>query len=344
MDTPTTSSHDLPAGDIISIDFDYDQCMQQPFYKELYDLFTRAKQTSKWTSLYPCTFSAYLRAAHEFCAYLTKYEENETKKSYEAKYQTAYLYLCSAVHEGVPKGFEQLDCWLFHPIEMFLIQHLAFAIVCTENTPAVSYQLIELFQNHLTDNRYISVDWQLFRENRNPVTNGSPHPHEETMSTDWATTKKLFYEPILQIIKRYQAGVSIGSLQHPPTAAEEIASAESPTASGAGPIRLNLNTGKHVNNLTNTMHIFNIMYEIGFFANAHGGEISKGALFDALATFFDCPGLNNWSDNLANSRKKTDANYRNQLKVFKEMGIVVKAMEDKQLDYLEKLQKAKDDR
>lgn len=342
MSTSPISSHDLPAGDIISIDFDYDQCMKQPFYKDLYDLFTRAKQTSKWTSLYPCSFSAYLRAAHEFCAYLTRHEENETEKSYEAKYQAAYLYLCSAVsHEGVPKGFEQLDCWFFHPIEMFLIQHLAFAILCAKNNPAAPYQFLELFQNHLTDNRYISEDWQLFRENRNPVTNGSPHPHEETMSTDWATTKKLFYEPILGIIKRYQAS---GSPQQPPTAAEETASTESPTASGAGPIRLNLNTGKHVNNLTNTMHIFNIMHEIGFFANAHGGEISKGALFDALATFFDCPGLNNWSDNLANSRKRTDANYRNQFKIFKEMGIVVKAMEDKQLDYLEALQKAKDDR
>ena len=343
MDTPTTSSHDLPAGDTISIDFDYDQCMQQPFYKELYDLFTRAKQTSKWTSLYPCTFSAYLHAAHEFCAYLTKYEENETENSYEAKYQAAYLYLCSAVsHEGVPKGFNQLDCWLFHPIEMFLIQHLAFAIVCTENTPAAPYQLIELFQNHLTDKRYISEDWQLFSENRNPVTNGSPHPHEETMSTDWATTKKLFYEPILGIIKRYQAG---GSPQQPLTATEETASTESQTASGAGPIRLNLNRGKHVNNLTNTMHIFNIMHEMGFFADAHGSEITKEVLFDALATFFDCSGLHNWSVNLANSRKKAEQNDNtSQLKIFKEMGKVVKAMEDKQLDYLEELQKAKDDR
>ena len=93
------------------------------------------------------------------------------------------------------------------------------------------------------------------------------------------------------------------------------------------------------------MHIFNIMHEMGFFANAHGGEISKGALFDALATFFDCPGLNNWSDNLANSRKKAELNDNiSQLKIFEEMKKVVKAMEDKQLDYLEALQKAKDDR
>ena len=55
--------------------------------------------------------------------------------------------------------------------------------------------------------------------------------------------------------------------------------------------------------------------------------------------------LNNWSDNLANSRKKAELNDNiSQLKIFKEMGKVVKAMEDKQLDYLEKLQKAKDDR
>ena len=55
--------------------------------------------------------------------------------------------------------------------------------------------------------------------------------------------------------------------------------------------------------------------------------------------------LNKWSDNLDNSRKRAELNDNiSQLKIFKEMGKVVKAMEDKQLDYLEALQKAKDDR
>ena len=54
--------------------------------------------------------------------------------------------------------------------------------------------------------------------------------------------------------------------------------------------------------------------------------------------------LNKWSDNLDNSRKKTDADYKSQLKIFDEMKKVVTEMKKKQEEYLERLEKAIDER
>ena len=103
---------------------------------------------------------------------------------------------------------------------------------------------------------------------------------------------------------------------------EETAVAEQTTAQAqrTNLVRLKLSKGKAANNnIINTVRVFNVLHELGFFANANGTPITKTDLFNALATIFACPELTDWSNKLSSSRGQAAGSRKAQLKIFNTM-------------------------
>lgn len=81
---------------------------------------------------------------------------------------------------------------------------------------------------------------------------------------------------------------------------------------GEGPIRLKYGTGIKDNKIINIVRIFYVVHEQGMFTHAYKDPLTKGDLFAALATFFDCPQLMDWSNRMSSARVQSG----NQLEIF----------------------------
>lgn len=82
MNTSPFSSYDFLHGYLFSVNFDYDQCMKQSFYKDLKKAFKKVKEKydadcdAELIDLdfgYEYDFIDYLYTAHKACALLTMY-------------------------------------------------------------------------------------------------------------------------------------------------------------------------------------------------------------------------------------------------------------------------------
>lgn len=59
-----------------------------------------------------------------------------------------------------------------------------------------------------------------------------------------------------------------------------------------------------------------MLHELDFFTDANGQRITKDALFNALATYFDCPKLTDWANRKNSSKGQAKSDYRAKLKIF----------------------------
>lgn len=85
---------------------------------------------------------------------------------------------------------------------------------------------------------------------------------------------------------------------------------------GQGPIRINLrkpdDNKKTGISLVDFVRIFHVMYKLGMFTHESKEQLDEQDLFNALATFFDCPQLTDWSNKLSSAKAQSD----NHLRIF----------------------------
>lgn len=59
-----------------------------------------------------------------------------------------------------------------------------------------------------------------------------------------------------------------------------------------------------------------MLHKLDFFTDANGQRITKDALFNALATYFDCPKLTDWANRKNSSKGQAKSDYHAELKIF----------------------------
>ena len=96
-------------------------------------------------------------------------------------------------------------------------------------------------------------------------------------------------------------------------------------------VRLKLNDKKGPNNLINTVRIFNVLHELGFFTDDKGLPITKKALFEGLANTFGCSELTDWSNKLSSARGQAAGSRNADLKIFD----ILKQAQEAYLDRLD---------
>lgn len=223
MSTSPFSSYDFLHEYLFSVNFDYDQCMKQSFYKDLKKAFKKVKE--KYDADcdaelidfgYQYDFIDYLHAAHKACALLTMYVDKRPLRTYEQMYEVVYHYLCIGDYKEnvcIPQADRFL---ILFPREMILVLHLMYAILSAKGE-TVPHELIDLAENHLANEKLIheaseritTIYKNMMRETlgeycKNDV-NDILYPYtNKKVLEDWTEVREQLYMPIKRIAEKYQ--------------------------------------------------------------------------------------------------------------------------------------------
>lgn len=206
--------------ELFDIDFDYDKCMQEPFHTELYNIFRRAKIDDGDARNFELTFDVYLHAAYKACGYMTLDLDLYGPRTCRDLFTIGLRYLCLANEDDdyidwskFGPNNEPDDHRLFSPAEVFLIEHLAYALLVAKEGPSVPYQLIEVFEDHLTMPADITECLEIFCAMRE--LNPNPHGADvEWLRSEWAPISHQLYGPIKEVANRYNRKVTIDTQLH----------------------------------------------------------------------------------------------------------------------------------
>lgn len=204
--------------ELFYIDFDYDKCMQEPFYNELYNIFSRAKRTE--ASATDCrslalTFDIYLHAAHKACGYMMLDLDIYGPRAYHDLFTIAFRYMCVANED------DDYSTWpdaeerpRFNPTEVCLIAHLAYAILAAKTNPSAPFQLIEVFEDHLTIPADITECLTIFCAMRDMNPDPRGFDLDVWLRPDWETISRQLFAPIKDVAVRYSRQVTIDTQLH----------------------------------------------------------------------------------------------------------------------------------
>ena len=206
--------------ELFDIDFDYDKCMQETFHTELYNIFRRAKIDDGDARNFELTFDVYLHAAYKACGYMTLDLDFYGPRAYRDLFTIGLRYLCLAnedddyiIWPDDDPDDDPDDHRLFSPAEVFLIEHLAYALLVAKADPPVPYQLIEVFEDHLTMPADITECLEIFCAMRELDLN--PHGADvEWLRSEWAPISHQLYGPIKEVAIRYSRKVTIDTRLH----------------------------------------------------------------------------------------------------------------------------------
>lgn len=206
--------------ELFYIHFDYDKCMQDSFHKELYNIFRRAKIDDGDAGNFPLTFAAYLHAAYKACGYMMLDLDIYGPRAYHDLFIVAFRYMCVANEDDdyidwskFGPNNEPDDHRLFCPAEVFLIEHLAYALLVAKANPSVPYQLIEVFEDHLTMPADITECLNIFCDMcyMEPI----PRVHSvEQLREEWEPINHQLFAPIKEVAVRYSRQVTIDTQLH----------------------------------------------------------------------------------------------------------------------------------
>ena len=389
MNTPPFSNYDFLANHLFRVDFDYDLCMKQAFFKDLYRAFEKECEGTSYDeeACYWHTFSTYLHSAHKVCALLTMYTDKKSLYTYEQMYEVAV--------KSLHYGDEDDEMHLFSNHDIFLILHLVYAILAAKGTENIPFELIELAESHLIsetlmkrDIGYLNATYKDDVESLSGIPfNLEAYRTDETMEM-WTEVREQIYKPLKKIVNKYQSlsihssiklrakswhttewpqedltqwvcmqtkrttkydkhkaqhfirfwsseerqtvidAIEEWSKQHPEAfkdreqAITELRAYNTKLPStepddtaiplGEGPIRLKYGTGFKDNKIIDIVRIFYVMHEQGMFTHAYKNTLTKDDLFIALATFFDCPQLTDWSNKMSSAKSQSN----NHLEIF----------------------------
>lgn len=435
MSTTLFNNYDFASKNLFYISFDYNKCMTQPFYKELYSLFRKQKDGRKnWHH----SFKEYLEEAHKTCAILTMHLDLYCELHYPDMVDSTLRYLSSANY--IPDNEEDWESIFLNPDEICLVMMLSYTLLSVKNNPILPFDLVECYENQITQRNCIAQNLDFIYSLRNPEYGHLRQDKLDLHVANWELVSEMFLFDLRKIIDAYTQNVNIdinftplkwgvgnwydedladwicyedellsdiiGSPQYDAEKAkhfvsfwkqkdrkltvvnaieewskqnlqafgalqlwkiqvrhtgeyreylksnslnpvqleadraqaikelyeyveevhkkevEETAVAEQAAAQaqGANLVRLNLSKGKAANNnIINTVRVFNVLHELGFFANANGTPITKTDLFNALSNIFACPELTDWSNKLSSSRGQAAGSRKAQLKIFNTM-------------------------
>ena len=202
--------------ELFYINFDYDKCMQDPFHKELYNIFRRAKIDDGDAGNFPLTFAVYLHAAYKACGYMMLDLDIYGPRAYHDLFIVAFRYMCVANEDDdyiTWPDNEPDDHRLFCPAEVFLIEHLAYAILVAKEGPSAPYQLIEVFEDHLTMPADITECLTIFCAMRD--MDPSPRGHDvEQLREEWEPISHQLFAPIKEVAVHYSRQVTIDTQLH----------------------------------------------------------------------------------------------------------------------------------
>jgi len=197
--------------ELFYISFDYDKCMQDPFHNELYNIFRRAKIEDGDAGNFPLTFAVYLHAAYKACGYMMLDLDIYGPRAYHDLFIIAFRYMCVANEDDDYITWPDSgpdDHRLFCPAEVFLIEHLAYAILAAKANPSAPFQLIEVFENHLTIPADITECLTFFCDmcHMDPI----PRVHSvEQLRDEWEPISHQLFAPIKEVAVRYSRKVTI---------------------------------------------------------------------------------------------------------------------------------------
>lgn len=209
MDKRIFNNHDFVNRNLFFVAYDYEEdCMSQPFYQELYALLRTVK--SKTPTGFPNSFKSYLYAAHKACAFYTMFSgRGWTSDTYPEMFEIAHRYICLADanedYSSLPKP-EETD--LFEPHEVYLIEYLGYAILSAQNNPCIPYDMIELYENQITEIPKIEENIIRLMALRDSIPNNKVPENQNILYSDWEHAKIFFNESIRAIAQKYKRQVT----------------------------------------------------------------------------------------------------------------------------------------
>ena len=205
--------------ELFYISFDYDTCMQDPFHNELYNIFSRAKKAEASATEYRNlvhTFDVYLHAAYKACGYMMLDINTYGPRAYQDLFTIAFRYMSVANEDDDYSTWsdeEPDERPRFSPTEVFLIEHLAYAILAAKANPSAPFQLIEIFEDHLTIPADITECLTIFCAMRD--MNPSPRGFDvEQLREEWEPISRQLFAPIKDVAVRYSRQVTIDTQLH----------------------------------------------------------------------------------------------------------------------------------
>lgn len=201
--------------DLFYVDFNYNESMREPFFKDVFNLFKNVKSKNGG---FTYSFCNYLYAAHKACAYLTMFSNLYSTRTLPMLYEVSYEFLCRAnCHEGEPEMFSPHGSDLFEPYEILFVQQLTLAILYVKNNPTIPFELIELYENHVTDFHRVTEDYNRLVTMRKSLSEMSRH-HENIkkydqmmLASDWERIMKDYYNPLKEISDKYHQGIAVNT-------------------------------------------------------------------------------------------------------------------------------------
>lgn len=215
MSTPVFSNYDFLANHLFRVDFDYDLCMKQAFFKNFYRVFKKECEGTTCDEV-PCyghDFSTYLHAAHKACALLTMYTGKKSLYTYEQMYEVVISYLHYGEEDDDDIRLNTGDGIIIFSIhDIFLILHLVYAILAAKGTENIPFELIELAESHLTSETLMKEDIEhLNARYKHEISKLNGEPFEfDVYKTDktmemWTVVREQLYKPLKKIVSKYQS-------------------------------------------------------------------------------------------------------------------------------------------
>lgn len=209
------NNHDFTNKELFFVAFDYDQCMEHPFFKELYKIFRDAKNKYKG---YPNSFRSYLHAAHKACAFYTMFAGREIRynsTTYPEMFDIAFRYICLADSNENCDYFPRPEPKFFAPHEVFLIELLAYALLSVKNNPSLPHSLLEYYEDQISDDNKAERNIKVLKTLREPIPNNNMPSDRDVLYSDWQLTKTHFYDyKINDAIKQYNTQVNVDIRLH----------------------------------------------------------------------------------------------------------------------------------
>ena len=209
MSTTLFNNYDFAFKSLFNIRFDYNECMKQPFYKELYNLYRKQKDGQrKFTK----GFKSYLYAAHKACAILTVHLDcYEYSDYYQDMFYSALKYLSEACCKESDEGYVLDDeNTLFDTDEICLILMISYALLSAKNNPPIPFDLIEYCENQITERGNIDRVLEYIRILGFPELNRLLSRDKKDLAiAKWELIVQIFWFDIQNILKSYTQEVEI---------------------------------------------------------------------------------------------------------------------------------------
>ncbi len=209
MSTTLFNNHDFASKPLFDVRFDYNECMNQPFYKELYDLFRKHKDGRKKFSK---SFKSYLYTAHKACGILTMHlDYYDDSNFYHDMFDTTLRYLCFADGNDADGDYGMDDeVSLFDHDEICLILMISYALLSAKNNPTIPFDLIEYCENQITEKACVDKNLAYIRSKCFPELNRLLHQDRKDLAiAKWELIVQIFFYDIQNILKSYTQKVDI---------------------------------------------------------------------------------------------------------------------------------------